>query len=228
MIVSFKDFLTRAERDGRVRTYIASSPQGDSVFRQLSARRRSEPLVARKTRILFGQRSGGEGVDLRFITNSKYIRLQSDLNDGLLGNVDEECPSVGEIARACAHDFYSTPFLLSTSSDLFASDVWIDELDDAYLLDMAKSIVCAVAMFDGDVAENDRKKRDMFLKIMPAGISAGVVNADEICHRGGTIGSPSGDLDARLIKDRIALYNSRIDTYRRIVGDERSRQGRMG
>lgn len=220
LIVSFKDFLTYARGDERVREYIATCPEADLSIRELSSKMGRKPALVKKTRILFGYRDKDGSIDLRFITNSRYKRLVQALDSKMYTEIDEKQPSMGEIAEACAHDAYSTPFLLSSSSDLFASDVWVDEFDASYIPDMVVSVVCAVKPFEGNVDDNDRKKREMSMHLMPAGITEGVMSADEICHKGARIANGRGNLDAKQIRDRISLYNSRLNTYRRIVADE--------
>lgn len=220
MIVSFKDFLAQALQDEQVQNSIRQVANVDSVLRQLSVKTNSQKLISKKKRVLFGHRHN-ELLDLRFITSEKYKLLENDLNSKTLAKINEHNPSMGDIATACAHDVYSTPLLLSTSSDLISSNVWVDEHDRGYIFDMVQSIVFSMSLFESDIEKSDRRKKEMQLHIMPAGISEGIMfNADEICHKGGTIAYDGDNLDVRQIRDRISVYNSRLDIYKRILEDE--------
>lgn len=237
MIVSFEEFLDIAQKDEATVAYLATDAQASETMLQLSGKAKTfaetsgknklEQLAKsrqshntegrRKTRVLFGRRTGEGLLDVRFSTNRKLIALVESMEEGITRKVSEEEPTMGEIARACARDIYSAPFLLSTSTDLMESNVWIDEGDATYVRDCVKELAMSVQAFASDLEESDEAKRQMFYKIVPAGIAEGIMgSADEICNKG-TIVDGARDLDAGDIRHRIQSYNHRVEIYERIV-----------
>lgn len=217
MIASIEKFLDIASKDPVCQIRLSTSGELCEKFAQVQ-RSVSSARLQKKKKVLFGTDSFG-AFDVRFIAYDTLAALDAAA-EHCLKKLPEHTPSIADASLACSPDTSSTPLLLSLSSDIFESDVWIDERDPSYISNMLFSLLCSLFLFENDIARSDARKKDMLMSLLPAALRSQMLgaSADEIFHKAETPVDFT-DLEAHEICGRIRRYNARISVYQKICRD---------